>query len=253
MAIHNDTSISCYGSMTEIDALQTIIDYLTSFDGITCDTTAQAQFSEPTGVAEFNFRILHNNAIFRIKRGADNSTRAQAYIFSSVINGVEYTTQSRSIWYQSIAPTETFSSRQGSTKTIWRFKILISSNVCFLYFQHATDNPPTSILPNEYSVAVISDGNSYYMTSKNGSDITVSTFTEVTTNNTVSLYKVLNYSARAGTISMVRENPLISGSGFVANAKDIAAVTTLSAGTEVALDTGENYYCIASNFMIPIG
>lgn len=225
----------------EEDNMTAIVAYILSLDSnITCDTTVNAEYSNPdtTHVPTFNFTIK-TNFIFRLTRANPLSTNFEKkYYFSTIINGVEQ----NKILYP-----------VNDSQYYARFVSAIDTDFFFLWFGYGS-----SLNANlHWAMAYVCDNNRSPHgggTSSSGVvDITTAQFYDLTDNSTGQFVTLINFNAPAGYLAFSEMCPFIgSGNTYLFGVKDLASCSGVTTFSTIALNNGRVYWAIAPHTVVEI-
>lgn len=236
MAVITDNTLKYNSSQTEKDFLAEIVSYITSLDSrITCDTTADIQFSDPTNTPTFNFDIFGKYK-FRLTRRYVLSTSDQYYYLSIVINGVEVNKMQSQIINNNRAE---------------RFINVIGENYFFLFYGNGA---PNSITMN-WSTGLVSTNTDSFAGGVSSTNILSAIFYDTQTNLTSYLPTLINFEAPIGELIYSELQPIATGTGtgiLIDYIKDLYSCSTVPQFSSLGLDTGKNYYAVDSNIMVEI-
>ena len=243
------TQIQAAAGETEQSFVQRVIDMIVGIDSrITCNTTAAAQYADTSATATFDYDI-DGKYIFRMTRGAVNSSQAGGYYFSIIVDGVEYTSSAYvRMWTKnSTASTDVQNGYD-------RISAYATDNDLFLWFG-AYYNQEVEIIPSHYISGFVTDGDNeaYCYGNKNSNDIQDQSFYKIDGTTGYSLPKLLSYTDVPGMISIVKNgNPIKNSGGFVSFAKDLIPSSTRTVGDSVVFD-GKTYFAVGTNLLVKEG
>lgn len=236
MATILDNTLKYNSSQTEKDFISDIVSYIISIDSrITCDTTVDIQFSDPTNTPTFNFDIFGKYK-FRLARRSVLSTSDSFYNLSIVINGVELNKMQSQIINSNRAE---------------RFITVIGENYFFLFYGNGA---PNSITMNWSTGLVVTDNDSF-AGGVSTTNILSAIFYDTQTNTTAYLPKLINFKAPVGELIFSELQPIATGIGtgiLIDYIKDIYSCSNVVQFSSLGLDTGKNYFAVDTNIMVEI-
>lgn len=260
--ITRDSVFNLFEGHTELQMWQFILDFMTSVDPrITCNTTIEAQFSDPTATATFDFNI-DNQYVVRMYR--DNTNNAPAYGIRIVIivNGVIYGITSYSYsWRYGYY----YYDAKGGENYHLRLKIMSDTNYILLWMGLSWGddyNILHRVFPPSCSTAYLKapDNECYasiysYQASNSRADYILRgpfyRCSDGSTNFTVAP-NVFPYSETAGTLAYTQHCPILSSSTQVADFTEFVTCSTIDIGTSLVLSNGKPYISIGDHTLLPL-
>lgn len=248
---YKSVQVSASGTTTEIEQMQIIIDAITGLDPrITCNTTAAAQFADLTSASRAEFEFTVNDKFsFKMKRATTNDARTQNYTFTTIINGVVYSSKNIKMWNNIILP-----SGLPTVGSSFKIAMFDTEGEIIIWIGVNATGGVSSQYPNNYCLGLIKTSDDKYLASgvaDNNNIMSQSFYDCDSVAGGFSIVNMIPYGVDVGQIHLLtgNYNPILLGGVIDSYTLDLIPCSTVTLFASLTI-RGHLYFAIGTNLIV---
>lgn len=250
---YKSVQVSASGNTTEIDQMQLIIDAITGLDArITCNTTSAQQFADLTSASRAEFEFTVNDKFsFKMTRAITNDAKTQNYTFTTIINGVVYSSKNIKMWNNIIFP-----SGLPTVGSSFKIAMFDTEGEIIIWIGVNATGGVSDQYPNNYCLGLIKTSDDKYLASgvaDNNNIMSQSFYVCDSVAGGYSLVQMIPYAVDAGQIHILTGifNPILLGGVVDSYAVDLIPCSTVTLFAPLTIG-GRSYFAIGTNLLVEI-